>query len=158
MIYKVQEFPMKREEAQARCDQDSEEAGVPGFLHLPMPRNEVENQIYSDIIRYADGTQSFGKPTQKGVAWLDIVEVQPRTTPRSWVYKDGSPVTWFNWSGPEPNNWGGKETEVQMYQDPEVYRGEWNDCPKDLDNLVVCTYFLPEGAENDCTWLHEFED
>ena len=54
-----------------------------------MPRNEAENQIYFDLI----SIRGHGPRV-----WLDIVEVQPRTSPRSWVYKDGSPVTWFNWS------------------------------------------------------------
>ena len=148
---------MRHAEAQARCDQDSVDASAPGFLHLPMPRNEVENRIYYDIIRYANGAQ-YG--TQAVPAWLDIVEVQPPTYPRSWVYKDGSPVTWFNWNSGEPNNFAGKkETQVQMYSahNSEAFRGKWNDIDPS-DNLVVCTYFLPAGAENDCTWLHEFED
>ena len=148
VIYKIQDVQMRHGEAQARCDQDSEDAGVPGFLHLPMPRNEAENQIYFDIISQDDIITS-------DKAWLDIVEVQPRTSPRSWVYKDGSPVTWFNWSSGEPNNANGHETEVDMAD----HDGKWIDhYGWDSHRRAVCTYFLPAGAENDCSWLHEFEN
>ena len=142
---------MVHEEAQARCDQDSEDAGVPGFLHLPMPRNEMENQIYFDLISH-----------QAVPAWLDILEVLPRTSPRSWMYKDGSPVSWFNWNAGEPNNYRGtNETEVQIFAADDRYSstiyGKWNDMSP-TNSLVLCTYFLPAGAETDCTWLHDFED
>ena len=144
---------MGHKDAQARCDQDSEDAGVPGFLHLPMPRNAAENEIYFNIIS-----------KQPSPAWLDIVEVNPTspTSPRSWVFKDGSPVTWVNWNKNEPNNYKGgvpgKEPQVQMYSAGDNgINGKWND-QYNSARLVVCTYFLPAGAENDCTWLHEFED
>ena len=154
VIYKIQDAQMRHGEAQARCDQDSEDAGVPGFLHLPMPRNEAENEIYFDIISQ-----------QTSPAWLDIVEVDPLspTSPRTWAYKDGSPVTWVNWKSGEPNNYRGgvpgKEPQVQMYSADDTGRlnGKWND-QYSANRLVVCTYFLPAGAENNCTWLHEFED
>ena len=152
MIYKIQDVQMRHGEAQARCDQDSADAAVPGFLHLPMPRNEVENQIYFDIISQ-----------QTSPAWLDIVEVQPFTSPRTWVYKDGSPVTWVNWNSGEPNNYRGgtpgNEPQVEMYSADDTGRlnGKWNDRPV-ANRLVVCAYFLPAGAENNCAWLHEFED
>ena len=141
VIYKIHNTKVKHRQAQAKCDQDSADAAVSGFLHLPMPRNEVENQIYLDIIRQ-----------QTSPAWLDIVEVQPKTSPRTWVYKDGSPVTWFNWKSSEPNNVRGIETEVEMEA-----TGKWNDHHQ-VGRPAVCTYFLPAGAENECTWLHEFED
>ena len=167
-IYKLQDVEMKHGDARARCDQDSEDAGVPGFLHLPMPRNAAENEIYYDIISQHDIITGYND-----VAWLDIVEVQPPTSPRTWVYKDGSPVTWFNWHSGEPNNYrGGKpnnEPNIQMFSAPansEAARGtshkrtgrKWNDRNPANLSLGVCTYFLPAGAENDCAWLHEFED
>ena len=152
VIYKIQDVHLTHGEAQARCDQDSIDAAVPGFLHLPMPRNELENQIYFDIISH-----------QTLAAWLDIVEVQPPTSPRTWVFKDGSPVTWVNWNSGEPNNYRSgapnNEPQVEMYSADDTGRlnGKWND-QHSKNKLVVCTYFLPAGAENNCTWLHEFED
>ena len=146
MIYKILDDQMNHTRARAACNQDSEDAGFAGFLHLPMPRNEAENQIYFDII---SGTERH--------AWLDIVEVMPRTSPRTWVYKDGSPVTWFNWKSGEPNNYRNtNETEVMMLNN-ENFPGQWND-QYNSNRLSVCTYFLPAGAENDCTWLSEFEN
>ena len=132
-------------EAGAFCDQDSEDADVGQFLHLPMPRNESENQIYFDII---DGEE-------KGT-WLDIHEVMPRTEPRRWVYKDGSEVTWLNWASGEPNNYkkgSNNELTVEML----ITNGQWNDQRK-YHTFAVCTYLLPAGAENVCTWLHDFQN
>ena len=138
---------MEYYEAQVKCDQDSEEADVPGFLHLPIPRNEEENQIYFDLIRIKGNGPRV---------WLDIVEVEPITSPRSWVYGDGSPVTWFNWAPGEPNNTNATLATVVEMADHD---GKWNDHSHwDNARRGFCTYFLPARAENDCTWLHEFED
>ena len=143
VIYKIQDDTMTHEEAQTLCDQHSDEAGFSGFLHLPMPRNEKENQIYLDIIK-----------SEEQNAWLDIAEVQPPTSPRSWVYKDGSAVTWTNWKSGEPNNNKGlSETQAEMW----LENGEWNDAPPSYNNSVVCTYFLPSGSEKNCPWLYDYE-
>ena len=135
---------MTHEEAQTRCNQHSDEAGFSGFLHLPMPRNEKENQIYFDIIK-----------SQEQNAWLDIAEVQPPTSPRSWVYKDGSAVTWTNWESGEPNNWRG---DLETQADMKSTNGKWNDSnPSDDNRRAVCTYFLPAGSEKNCPWLYDYE-
>ena len=52
------------------------DAAVSGFLSLPMPRSEAENQIYFDLIR--PGRQAGT------AAFLDITEILPVTNPRSW--------------------------------------------------------------------------
>ena len=144
VIYKVLEDPIRLSDARAVCEQDSEAAVAAGFLHLPMPQSEGENRVYLSLI--AGSGQH---------AWLDIDEVMPRRSPRTWVYRDGSPVTWFNWSGPsEPNNNKGHEDQVEMYH----ATGKWNDRPDNANRVAVCSYFLPAGAENDCTWLREFEN
>ena len=98
-------------EGRARCDQDSEDvaagdASVSGFLHFPMPRNEAENQLFYDIL---------------GGGFLDITEILPSTSPRSWVYRDGSPVTWFKWFTGEPNH-PNKEKHVEIYLQKEKTR------------------------------------
>ena len=144
VIYKKY-FDERMTNAQARavCDQDSEDADVAGFLHLPMPRNDLENQIYFGIIA----------GEERGT-WLDIHEVIPRTSPRTWVYKDGSPVTWVNWAPGEPNDYrNSNETDAEML----FTNGKWND-QRMYNTFAVCTYFLPAGVENDCTWLHDFEN
>ena len=144
VIYKIQDDTMTYEEAQTLCNQHSDEAGFSGFLHLPMPRNEKENQIYFDIIKRDEPN-----------VWLDIAEVQPPTSPRSWAYKDGSAATWTNWNCGEPNNYGG-DSETQADMKPDM--GKWNDAPPSYNNrLVVCTYFLPAGSEKNCPWLYDYE-
>ena len=128
-------------EGRVRCDADSDAVGVSGFLSMPVPRSDAENQIYFDII-------------SSGNAYLDIVEVLPITNPRSWVYRDGSPATYLPWSPREPNGptyehnvefgWSGLNT--------------WNDLGDNRRNWVVCTYSLPAGAENTCPWINDFDD
>ena len=144
VIYKIQDDTMTHEEAQTRCNQHSDEAGFSGFLHLPMPRNEKENQIYFDIIK-----------SEEQYVWLDIAEVQPSTSPRSWVYKDGLAATWTNWNSGEPNNYGGSsETQAEMQPD----NGKWNDAiPSYINRRAVCTYFLPSGSEKKCPWLYDYD-
>ena len=137
-------------EAQASCDQDSVAAGFldVGFLNLPMPRSSAENQIYLDLFN----------PKHM---WLDIVEVMPRTSPRKWVFRDGTPVTWFNWSPGNPDNFDDRnENAIMMYgKTMEGFEAaEWNDSNEENIRGVACTYFLPAGAEKTCTWLREFQN
>ena len=40
---------------------------------------------------------------------------------------DGSEVTWFNWWGREPNNWGGKEHYAAIVLTNDGRRGKWYD-------------------------------
>ena len=128
--------------ARATCDEDSIAAGAPGFLHLPMPRNDAENAIYRDI----------QNSVRNGVAWLDITEVRG-TEPRSWIYRDGSPATYFNWYPNEPNS-PNSENYVEMFGP----NGEWNDIHGHANWNAICTYFLEAGAENTCTWLTELQN
>ena len=107
---------------------------------MPMPRNDAENQIYYDIV-------------SGGLAYLDIVEVLPNTSPRSWVYRDGSPVTYFKWASGEPN-YPDREHNVEI----SWVGSSWNNLPATATKLIVCTYSLPAGAQNTCPWLNDFED
>lgn len=133
-------------EGRARCDQDSEDvaagdASVFGFLHFPMPRNDAENQLFYDIL---------------GGGFLDITEILPSTSPRSWVYRDGSPVTWFKWFTGEPNH-PNKERHVEMFNG-RLNKRYWNDIDGNYpghQRNVNCIYFLPAGAEKICPWLQD---
>ena len=117
-----------------------------GFLSLPMPRSIEENQLYYELTKSA---------------LLDIVEVLPVTSPRSWVYRDGSPVTWFNWADGEPSS-PSKAHYVEFgFKTPTKDHGaRWNDVtgPSSRPRRIVCTYFLPAGAELVCPWLNDFQD
>ena len=141
MIYKIQDGTMNFAEGRVRCDADSDAVGVSGFLSMPVPRSDAENQIYFDIV-------------SGGTAYLDIVEVLPNTNPRSWVYRDGSPATYLNWSPNEPNT-PDRENNVEIGWGGRI---TWNDLPSSGRKLIVCTYALPAGAENTCPWLNDFED
>ena len=141
VLYKIQNDEYNFADGRARCDQDSDDAGVSGFLSMPTPRSDAENQIYYDIV-------SGGK------AYLDIVEVLPITSPRSWVYRDGSPATYLKWTSGEPN-YPEKEHNVEIGRGG---RSSWNNLPGSATKLIVCTYSLPAGAQNTCPWLNDFED
>ena len=147
---------MSFHDGRARCDQDSDDASVSGFLHMPMPRSRAENQIYFDLIK--------DKPDN---IWLDITEVNDITgasfNPREWELKGGSPATWFSWNAGEPNNWN-REPYVQMLRDhgtgSEYDMGNWNDIGGDgnYQHNVVCSYFLLAGAKNNCPWISDFQN
>ena len=140
VLYKIQNGRYNFADARVRCDQDSDDAGVSGFLSLPVPKSDAENQIYYDIVSGA-------------TTYLDIVEVLPITNPRSWVYRDGSPATYFNWEAGEPN-YPEREHNVEI----GFHGVKWNNLPSDVLKLIVCTYSLPAGAQNTCPWLNDFED
>ena len=50
MIYKIQDGTMNFAEGRVRCDADSDAVGASGFLSMPGPRSDAENQIYFDIV------------------------------------------------------------------------------------------------------------
>ena len=149
MLYKVQNDLYNFNDGRARCDQDSDEAGVPGFLSFPMPKSHFENQIYYDIVSSSYGILSSHA---YDTAYLDIVEVLPITNPRSWVYRDGSPATYLNWDPDQPNN-PSTEHNVQIGWDQT---SKWNNLLSTSLKPIVCTYSLPAGAQNTCPWLYDF--
>ena len=116
-----------------------------------MPRTEAENQIYYDLIK------RFGLWSP---AFLDITEVLPVTSPRSWVFRDGSPVTWFNWAPNEPNNDNHVENHVEIGWKwfGGDYQEKWNDMSDMRDGKAVCVYYMPPGAQNICPWLNDYGD
>ena len=128
------------------------DAAVSGFLSLPMPRSEAENQIYFDLIR--PGRQAGT------AAFLDVTEILPVTNPRSWVYRDGSPVTWFNWWTPDEPNYPTFENNIEIGWEYAFtdYFEKWNDVPDIRDRKSICVYYLPAGAQNTCSWLYDYED
>ena len=122
-----------------------------------MPKNDDENQIYTDIIK------DQSKPSKQQRAWLDITEkVKTSEQPnldRSWIFRDGTPVTWFNWNKGEPNNPKNEHVlEIRVKDDPPRNSGVWNDVnERRTDRLTICTYLLPADSEKHCSWLKDFE-
>ena len=146
---------MNVEDGRARCNQDSEDASVSGFLHMPMPRSDAENQIYIDLIESSLAT-SANSPRN---TLLGINEVYPQTSPRSWVLENGSPATYFNWYTGEPND---LNTEPFVLLHPTL-GGKWNDISANRPNgtpyllKIVCSYYLPVEAQGLCPWLSDFQ-
>ena len=153
VLYKIYD-DMNFDDGRARCDQDSQDASASGFLHLPMPRSDAENQIYIDLIESSSAT-SVNSPRN---TFLGITEVYPQTSPRSWVLEDGSPATHFNWYPGEPND---LNTEPFVLLHPPS--GTWNDIGATRPNgtqhqlKIVCSYYLPAEAQSLCPWLSDFQ-
>ena len=129
-------------EARARCHQDSKDVAVSSFLHLPMPRSDVENKLYFDLIIWDNNN-----------AWLDITEIFPPTTPRSWVYKDESPIVWAKWGKDRDNYQFQNRSNVVLNNRSRT----WETVSTDTKNSVICSYMLPPEADLICTWLREYE-
>ena len=151
LIYKIQSERANQTRGRELCDQDSEDAAngdaaVAGFLYLPRPRNLAENGLYVGLP--SPPSADFHIHLSQ---WSDISLVSNR-----WVFRDGSPASWFNWYGSEPNGARYGENTIEIYS--TAHRGQWNDRRNDVNLRIICSYLLPAGAENTCPWLKDFED
>ena len=167
--------PLNFERGRERCEEDSAAAGVSGFLHLPMPQSEDENEIYRNII---NNQKSYDyQALNHNFMYLDITEVQPQTLPRTWELKNGTSATWFNWNPnllhvTNPNYELPKaellEYGVRPYIQMDPATGLWTDVKEEMidytgevvktPGTIVCSYFLPAYSLTYCPWLSEFED
>ena len=165
VIYKKYEStwrnPLDFNSGRAKCEEDSSKvSSVSDFLHLPMPQNEDENKIYHDIVKDYDFN-----------VYLDITEVVPQTTPRSWELKNGTSPMWFNWVVLPSKITVDKGTPyIQMLRDTPGGRNEgyWLEVGEEWNSMegkyelpegdIVCTYFLPAYSIDYCPWLRDFED
>ena len=59
----------------------------------------------------------------------------------SWIWEDGTLLTYQNWNPTEPNNIGGFENNVELVGTEE--HGGWNDIPNHIINTVVCQVQCP---------------
>ena len=109
-----------------------------------MPRNRAENQLYIDL----------PYPSGHYTTWLDITWSSNR-----WVYRDGSPASWFNWNRGEPNGIQRGEHNIELIGHEPII-GFWNDnyIRSTVTRTVVCTYSLSVNAVNVCPWLRDFAD
>ena len=157
VIYKKYEStwrnPLDFESGRAKCEEDSNKvSSVSDFLHLPMPQSEDENKIYHDIVKdYAFHV------------YLDITEVKPQTTPRSWELKNGTSAMWFNWAVGSPSKItvGKGKPYIQLTQKKGSWLEvgvQWNDMKGEYEfpeGDIVCTYFLPAYSIDYCPWLRD---
>ena len=140
---------MNHTNARERCDNDSQEAAdgddaVSGFLHLPMPRDLAENRLYASL-PYSTRPPSTSR-------WADITQ----DGPNGWVFRDGSPVSWFSWwvDGEHTEGYSSDIIDAAVAID----WGEWIDTAPRFGRTVTCSYFLPAGSETICPWLRDFEE
>ena len=67
-----------------------------------------------------------------GNPWIGFNDIAIEGT---WVWSDGSPVTYTNWNTGEPNNSGGNEDCGQILYSPT---GKWNDSSCSSSNPYIC--------------------
>lgn len=53
----------------------------------------------------------------------------------TFAHLDGNEVNYTNWASEEPNNAGGKEDCIEIFQD-----GKWNDKSCTERRLIVCEF------------------
>ena len=93
---------MHFEPARQQCTQESADAAthlgdqtVKGFLHLPMPKNDAENELYIGL-----PYESFLVQNHHVIAidqiWTDITRVGNTD---EWEYPDGTSPSFFDWGG-----------------------------------------------------------
>jgi hypothetical protein len=90
---------------------DAEAAAVAMGAHLVAVNSQAENDF---LISTFGGSHAL---------WLGFQRTGPN--PADFAWTNGDAVTYTNWAGGEPNNWGG-EDYAHTYQN-----GQWNDLAND---------------------------
>ena len=117
------------------------------YLHLPIPRDEEQNDFYYKLVGM-----------QAGDMWLGISDTAKEG---EWVGQDGKLVDWFKWRPGEPNNKNYGDTKprpgehwLEMDLTEKKHLKEWNDtwfsskASERLDtnnnNIAICTFIVPK--------------
>ena len=80
----------------------------------------IDNQAEQDWV-----FQTFGTYTS---AYRNLwIGLNDKANEGQFIWADGSPVTYANWNGGEPNNSGGDEDYVGMIYPGPTTQGKWND-------------------------------
>ena len=74
-------------------------------------------------------------------AWFGMNDLDVEGT---WVWEDGSTVTYTNWDTSEPNDWGSGEDCGYIKTS-----GKWNDYPCDTSHNFICQ-FTTKGSCGPC--------
>uniref|UniRef100_A0A914CA21 C-type lectin domain-containing protein n=1 Tax=Acrobeloides nanus TaxID=290746 RepID=A0A914CA21_9BILA len=90
--------------------------------------SEEENKFITDFIR--------SKFSAGRYAYIGLVRANS-----SWIWEDGTVLTYQNWNPTEPNNVGGFENSVELVATEE--HGGWNDIPNDRAKTAVCQVQCP---------------
>ncbi|XP_066204748.1 pulmonary surfactant-associated protein D-like [Saccopteryx leptura] len=114
-IFKTAGFLKTFQDAQKICTQ----AGG----QLPSPRSAAENQVLHQLL----------EAQKKGPAFLSMTDSK---TEGKFTYPSGEPLVYSNWAPGEPNNSGGDEDCVEIYDT----NGKWNDKSCAETRLVVCEF------------------
>ncbi|XP_028415346.1 E-selectin-like [Dendronephthya gigantea] len=75
---------------------------------------------------------------QKKRVWIGIKKSNSK-----WCYPDGKPSPYLRWNTGEPNNVGGNEDCVEMWEN-----GHWNDAPCTLARPFICE--IPAADIDEC--------
>jgi len=84
-----------------------------------------------------DGANTFiGALSDGGGSWLGLSDT---ATEGSWVWVDGSPLTYTNWNSGEPNGATDSEDCLEFIGPNHVNYLLWNDAPCDLVRNTMCS-------------------
>ena len=88
---------------------------------LPSPRSATENEALRQLVA-----------AQNKAAFLSMTDSQ---TEGKFTYPTGEPLVYSNWAPGEPNNSGGEEDCVEIFDN-----GKWNDKSCGERRLVICEF------------------
>ncbi|XP_036915327.1 pulmonary surfactant-associated protein D-like [Sturnira hondurensis] len=112
-IFKTGGFEKSFQDAQQVCRQ----AGG----QLPSPRSAAENEALQQLVA-----------AQNKAAFLSMTDSQ---TEGKFTYPTGESLVYSNWAPGEPNNSGGEEDCVEIFDN-----GKWNDKSCGERRLVICEF------------------
>ncbi|XP_035882641.1 pulmonary surfactant-associated protein D isoform X4 [Phyllostomus discolor] len=112
-IFKTGGFEKSFQDAQQVCRQ----AGG----QLPSPRSAAENEALQQLVA-----------AQNKAAFLSMTDSQ---TEGKFTYPTGESLVYSNWAPGEPNNSGGEEDCVEIFDN-----GKWNDKSCGEKRLVICEF------------------
>ncbi|XP_054436456.1 pulmonary surfactant-associated protein D, partial [Pteronotus mesoamericanus] len=113
-IFKIGGFEKSFQEAQQVCRQAGGE--------LPSPRSAAENEALQQLVAAQN----------KGAAFLSMTDSK---TEGKFTYPTGETLVYSNWAPGEPNNDGGEEDCVEIFDN-----GKWNDKSCGDKRLVICEF------------------
>ena len=119
VFYKFFNEKRDKESAKNRCALDSY------LLHLPIPRNQEENDFFQGL------SQIYGRNF-----WLGI---NYEKNEGNFVGDDESKIEWFNWYNEQPDNFE-IQNNVRM-----IKYGFWRDVKQDVKLSFICSYIERSG-------------
>jgi hypothetical protein len=135
VFYKAYTAKARAYDAEDQCKNDGD------FLHLPVPRNEDENDFYYDLMasKIRIGA-NFVSST--GGMWLGITDEESEGTWYSLVGGGYTAIGWSNWDSAYPNNVITNYAAMNLAENWGVlHRGKskkWNMTPNKHQFVYLC--------------------